>query len=155
MGIPDDLTCLLRKLYVGQEAIVRTRHGTTDWFKIGKGVHQGCILSPCLLNLYAEYILWKAGLDESQARQPGEISITLDMQMIPLLWKKVKMISRASWWMWKESEKAGLKFNIQKTKFMASGSIFMTNKWRKNGNNDRLYFPGLPNHCGWKLQSRN
>ena len=67
MGIPDYLTCLLRNLYIGQEATVRTGHGTTDWFQIGKGVHQGCILSPCLFNLYAEYIIWNAGLDEAQA----------------------------------------------------------------------------------------
>ena len=67
MGIPDHLTCLLRNLYAGQEATVRTRHGTTDWFQIGKGIHQGCILSPCLFNFYAEYILWNTGLDESQA----------------------------------------------------------------------------------------
>ena len=67
MGIPDHLTCLLRNLYAGQEAIVRTRHGTTDWFQIGKGVHQGCLLSPCLFNLYAEYIMRNAGLEEAQA----------------------------------------------------------------------------------------
>ena len=67
MGIPDHLTCLLRKLYAGQEAIVRNRHGTTDWFQIGKGVHQGCILSPCLINLYAEYIMRNARLDEAEA----------------------------------------------------------------------------------------
>ena len=68
MGIPDHLTCLLRNVYVGQEATVRTGHGTTDWVQIGKGVHQGCILSPCLFSLYAEYIMWNAGLDEAQAR---------------------------------------------------------------------------------------
>ena len=67
MGIPDHLTCLLRNLYAGQEATVRTGRGTTDWFQIGKGVHQGCVLSPCLFNLYAEYIMWNAGLDEAQA----------------------------------------------------------------------------------------
>ena len=67
MGIPDHLTCLLRNLYAGQEATVRTRHGTTDWFQIRKGVHQGCILSPCLINLYADYIMRNAGLDEAQA----------------------------------------------------------------------------------------
>ena len=66
MGIPDHLICLLRNLYAGQEATVRTGHGTTDWFQIGKGVHQGCILSPCLFNLYADYIMWNAGLDEAQ-----------------------------------------------------------------------------------------
>ena len=85
MGIPDHLTCLLKNLYAVQEAIVRTRHGTMDWFQIGKGVHQGCTLSPCLFNLYAEYIMRNAGLEEAQAesRLPGEISITSDMQMTP------------------------------------------------------------------------
>ena len=79
-------------MYVGQEATVPTRHGPTDWFQIRKGVHQGCILSPCLFNLYAEYIMHNAGLDEAQAesRLPGKISITSDMQMIPPLWQKVK-----------------------------------------------------------------
>ena len=92
MGIPDHLTCLLRNLYAGQEATVRTGHGTTDWFQIGKGVRQGCILSPCLFNLYADYIMRNAGLEEAQeeSRLPGEISITLDMQMTPSLWQKVK-----------------------------------------------------------------
>ena len=94
MGIPDHLTCLLRNLYAGQEATLRTGHGTTDWFQIGKGVRQGCILSPCLFNFYAEYIMRNAGLEETQAgikiRLPGEISITSDMQMTPPLWQKVK-----------------------------------------------------------------
>ena len=91
-GIPDYLTCLLRNLYGGQEATVRTGHGTTDWFQIGKGVHQGCILSPCLFNLHAEYVMRNAGLDEAQAgiRLLGEISITSDVQMTPPLWQKVK-----------------------------------------------------------------
>ena len=97
MGIPDQLTCLLRNLYAGQEAAVRTGHGTTDWFQIGKGVCQGCILSPCLFNFYAEYIMRNAGLEETQeSRLPGEISITSDMQMTPLLWQKVKRNSKAS-----------------------------------------------------------
>ena len=84
--------CLLRNLYAGQEATVRTGHGTTDWFQIGKGIHQGCILSPCLFNLYTEYIMRNAGLDEAQleSRLLGEISITSDMQMTPPLWQKVK-----------------------------------------------------------------
>ena len=88
MGIPDHLTCLLRNLYAGQEATVRTGHGTTDWFQIGKGVHQDCIFSPCLFDLYAEYIR----LDEGQLEStlPGEISITSDMQKTPPLWQKVK-----------------------------------------------------------------
>ena len=87
MGIPDHLTCLLRNLYVGQEATVRTGYRTTDWFQIGKGVHQGCILSPCLFNLYAEYIMRNAGLDKHkrESRLPGEISITSDMQITPPL----------------------------------------------------------------------
>ena len=90
MGVPDHLTCLLRNLYAGQEATVRTGHGTTNWFQIGKGVRQGCILSPCLFNFYAEYIMRNAGLEEAQADLPGDISITSDMQMTPPLWQKVK-----------------------------------------------------------------
>ena len=92
MGIPDHLTCLLRNLYAGQDAIVRTRHGTMDWFQIWKGVCQGCILSPCLFNLYAEYIMQNAGWmkHKLESRLPGEISITSDMQMTPPLWQKVK-----------------------------------------------------------------
>ena len=92
MGIPDHLTCLLRNLYAGQEATVRTGHGTTDLFQIGKGAHQGCILSPCLFNLHADYIMRNAGLDEAQleSRLLGEISITSDMKMTALLWQKVK-----------------------------------------------------------------
>ena len=96
MGIPDHLTCLLRNLYAGQKAIVRTGHATTDWFQIGKGVHQGCILSPCLFNFYAEYIMRNTGLDEAQAgiKIVGEISITSDMQMTPPLWKPLNESER-------------------------------------------------------------
>ena len=92
MGIPDHLTCLLRKLYAGQEATVGTGHGTTDWFQIGKEVRQGCRLSPCLFNLYAEYIMSNPGLEEAQAeiKITGEISITSDMQMTTPLWQKAK-----------------------------------------------------------------
>ena len=92
MGIPDHLTCLLRNLYASQEATVRTGHGTTQWFQIRKGVCQGCILFPCLFNLYAEYIMRNAGLEEAQAgiKIAGEISITSDMQMTPPLWQKAK-----------------------------------------------------------------
>ena len=92
MGIPDHLTCLLRNLYVGQEATVRTGHGTTDWFQIGKGIHQGCALLPCLLNLHAEYIMRSAGLEEAQAgiKIAEEMSIISDMQRTPPLWQKVK-----------------------------------------------------------------
>ena len=92
MGIADHLTCLLRNLYAGQEATVRTGHGTTDWFQIGKGVCQGCILSLCLFNFYAGYIMRNAELEETQAgiRLPGEISVTSDTQMTPPLWQKVR-----------------------------------------------------------------
>ena len=92
IGIPDHLTCLLRNLYAGKEGTVRTGHVTTDWFQIRKEIHQGCIWSPCLFNLYAEYIMRNAGLEEAQAesRLLGEISITSDMQMTPPLWQKVK-----------------------------------------------------------------
>ena len=92
LGIPDHLTCLLRNLYTGQEATVGTGHGTTDWLQIGKGVRQGCILSPCLFNLYAEYIMKDARLDEVQAgiKIAGEISITSDMQMTSPSWQKAK-----------------------------------------------------------------
>ena len=92
MGIPDHLTCLLRNLYAGQEATVRTGHGTTDWFQIGKGVRQGCILSPCLFNLHAEYIVQNLGWTKHklESRLPEELSITSDMEMTPPLWQKVK-----------------------------------------------------------------
>ena len=92
MVIPDELTCLLRYLYAGQEATVRTGHRTTDWFQIGKGVRQGCILSPCFFNLYEEYIMRNAGLEEAQleSRLPREISLISDMQTTPPLWQKAK-----------------------------------------------------------------
>ena len=98
MGIPDHLPCLLRNLYAGQEATVRTGHGTTDWFQLRKGVHQDCILSPCLFNLYAEYIMRNAGLEEAQAeiKMPGEVSVTSDMQMTPPFCHQAKTTHRAS-----------------------------------------------------------
>ena len=102
MGIPDQLTCLLRNLYAGQDATVRSRNGTMDWFQIGKGLRQGCILSPWLFNLYAEYIMRNAGLDETQAgikiarRNINNLRYADDMQMTPPLWQKVKRNSKAS-----------------------------------------------------------
>ena len=132
MGIPEHLTCLLRNLYAGQEAIVRTGHGTTDWFQIGKGVHQGCILSPCLFNLYAEYIMRNAGLDEAQAgtkiarrninnlRYADDTTLMKDSKELKSLLMKVK----------EESEKVGLKLNIQRTNIMASGPI---TSWKVGG----------------------
>ena len=123
MGVPDQLTCLLRNLYAGQEATVRTGHGMADWFQIGKGVHQGCILSPCLFNLYAKYKMRNTGLDEEQleSRLLGEISITSDMQMTAPLWQKAKksLLMKVK----EESEKVVLKLSIHKTKIMASGPI--------------------------------
>ena len=100
IGIPDHLTCLLRNLYAGQEATVRTGHGPTDWLQIGKGVHQGCILSLCLFNLYAEYIMRNAGLEEAQAgiKIAGKNINISDMQMTPPLWQRVKRNWKASWW---------------------------------------------------------
>ena len=108
IGILDHLTCLLRNLYAGQETTVQARHGTTDWFQIGKGVHQGCILSPCLFNLYAEYIMQNARLDEAQAgiKTVGRNINNLRYAELESLLIKVK----------EESEKVGLKLNIQKTK---------------------------------------
>jgi len=103
MGIPDHLTYLLRNLCAGQETTVRTGHGTTDWFQIKKGVHQGCILSPCLFNLYAEYIIEMLGWmkHKLKSRLLGEISMNSDTQMIPPLWQKVNRNERVSWWKWK------------------------------------------------------
>ena len=105
--IPDHLTCLLRNLYAGQEATVRTGHGTTDWFKIGKGVCQGCILSPCLFNLYAEYIMWNAGLDEAQAvikiagRNINNLRCADEVTLIAESEEELKSL----WWKWKRREK--------------------------------------------------
>ena len=125
MGIPGHLTCLLRNLYAGQEVTFRTGHGTIDWFQIGKGGRQGCILSPCLFNLHAEYIMRNAGLEEAQleSRLPGEISITSDMQMTPPLWQSEEELKSLLMKVKEESEKVGLKLNIQKTKIMASGPV--------------------------------
>ena len=132
MGIPDYLTCLLGNLYEGQEATVRTGHGTTDWFQMWKGVHQGRILSPCLFNLYAEYIMRKSGMDKAQAgikivrrninklRYADDTTLMAEREELKSLLMKVK----------KESEKAGLKLNIQKTKIMASSPII---SWQIDG----------------------
>ena len=100
MGIPDHLTCLLRNLYAGEEATVRTGHGTTDWFQIGKGVHQGCILSPCLFNLYAEYIMRNAGLEETQAGIKKYINNLRYADDTTLMAESEEEL-KASWWRWK------------------------------------------------------
>ena len=123
MGIPDHLTCLLRNLYPGQEATVRTGHETTDWFQIGKGVRQGCILSPCLFNLYAEYIMTNDRLDEAQAgiknarRNISNLRYADDTTLMAESEEELKMKVK------QESENVGLKLNIQKAKIMASGPI--------------------------------
>ena len=124
-GIPDHLTCLLRNLYAGQDAIVRTGHGATHWFQIGKGVHQGCIMSPCLVNLYAEYITRDTGLEEAQAgiKTAGRNINNLRYAETPPLWQKVKRLTSLLLKVKEESEKFGLKLNIQRTKIMASGPI--------------------------------
>ena len=151
MEIPDHLTYLLRNLHAGQEATVRTGHGTTDWFQIGKGVHQGCILSPCLFNLYAEYIRQNARLDESQAgikiasrnsnnfRYADDTTLMAESkEELNSLLMKVK----------EKSEKAGLKLNIQKTDHGIWSYHFMANRWGKCGNSVRFHFLGLQNQCG-------
>ena len=126
MGIPDHLTCLLRNLYAGQEATVRTGHGTTDWFLIGKGVCQGCILLPCLFNLYSEYIMRNAGLEETQAgikiarRNINNLRYADDTTLMVGSEEELKSLLMK---VKDESEKVGLKLNIQKTKIMASGPI--------------------------------
>ena len=150
MGISDHLTCLLRNLYARQEATVRT--GTTDWFQVGKGVRQGCILSPCLFNLYVEYIMRNAGLGETQAgikiagrnisnlRYADDTTLMAESEELNSLLMKVK----------EESEKVGLKLNIQKTKIVASGPI---TSWQIDGETvetvTRFVLVGLQNHCRW------
>ena len=133
MEIPDHLTCLLRNLYAGQEATVRTGHGTTDWFQIEKGVPQGCILSPCLLNFYAEYIMRNAGLEEAQAgiktarRNINNLIYADDTTLMAESEEELKSLLMK---VKEESKKVGLKLNIQKTKIMASRPI---TSWQKDG----------------------
>ena len=133
MGIPDHLTCLLRNLYAGQEATVRTGHRTTDWFQIGKGVHQGCILSPCLFNLYAEYIMRNAELEEAQAgikiarRNINNLRYADDIVLMAKSEEELKSLLMK---VKEESENFGLKVNIQKTKIRASGPITL---WQIDG----------------------
>ena len=158
MGIPDHLTCLLRNLYAGQEATVRTEHGTMDWFQTGKGVCvcQGYILSTCLFNFYTEYIMQNTRLDEAQAeikisrrninnlRHADDTTIMAESEEeLKSFLMKVK----------EDSKKAGLKLNFQKNEDCGIQSHhFMANRWENNGNSDRLYFIGLQNHFRWQLQ---
>ena len=157
MGIPGHLTCLLRNLYAGQGATVRTREGTMDWFKTGEQVHQGCILSPCLFNLHAKYITWNAGLDEVQAksRLPGEISITSDSRWYHPYDRKrrgteepLDESERGKWKSW-------LKTQHSKRKIMAPGPI---TSWQIDGEKLEtvtFHFLGLHNHCRQWLQPWN
>ena len=151
MGISDHVTCLLRNLYAGQEATVRTRHGTTDWFQIEKGVHQGCILSPCLFNLYAEDIMRNVGLDEALAeiktarRNISNLRCADDTTLMAESKEELKPSYESE----REECKVGLKLNIQKTKIMASGP---TTSWQIDGEmieavTDFIF--GLQNHCRW------
>ena len=148
MGIPDHLTCLLRNLYAGQEATIRTGHGTTDWFQIGKGVRQGCILSPCLFNLYTEYLMRNTGLEEAQAgikiagRNINNLRYADDTTLMEESKEELKSFLMQ---VTEESEEAGLKLNIQKTNIMASGPI---TPWQIEGErwkteDDRHPLPGL------------
>ena len=126
VGIPDHLTCLLRNLYAGQEATVRTGHRTTDWFQIGKGVWQGCILSPCLFNLYAEYIVRNAGLDETQAGikiARRNVNNLIYADATTLMEESEEELKSLLMKVKEQSEKVGLKLSIQKTKIMSSGPI--------------------------------
>ena len=155
MGIPDHLTCLLRNLYVGQEATGRTGHGTVDWFKIGKGICKGCILSPCLFNFYAEYIMRNTELDESQAgikitgRNINNLRYADDTTLMTKSEEELKnLLMRVK----EEGEKAGLKLNIQKTKIMASDLITSRQiEWEKVETVTDFIFLGSKNHCRWWL----
>ena len=158
MGIPDHLTCLLKNLYVGQEATIRTGHEPTDWFQIGKGVCQGCILSPCWFNLYTEYIMLNARLDEAQAgikiagRNINNLRYANDTTLMAESEEELKsFLMKVN----EGSEKVGLKLNIQKTKIMASGPI---TSWEIDGETVETvtdYFGGLQNHNRWWLQPWN
>ena len=152
MGIPDHLTCLWRNLYASQEATVRTGYGTTDWFQTGKGVRQGCILSPGLFNLYAEYLMRNAGLEEPQAgikfagRNINNVRYADDTTRRAESEELTSLLMKAK----EESEKVGLKLNIQKTKIMASGPI---TSWQIDGETvetmSDFIFGGSKNHCRW------
>ena len=142
MWIPDYLICLLRNLYAGQEATVRTGHGTTDWFQIGKGVRQGCILSPCLFNFYAEYIMQNAGLDEAQAgikitrRNINNLRYADDTTLMAESKEELEPLDEDEGWEWK----SWLKTQHSKNKNHGIQSHqFMANRWRNNGNSERLF----------------
>ena len=150
MGIPDHLTCLFRNLYAGQEATVRTGHGTTDWFQIREGIRQGCILSPCLFNLYKEYLMRNCGLDKAQdgikiaRRNINNLKYADDTTLIAESKEELKSLLMK---VKEESEKVGLNLNIQNTKIMTSGPI--TSGQIDGETVEKTYFFKLQNHCGW------
>ena len=152
LRIPDHLPCLLRNQCAGQQATGRTRHGTMDWFKIGKGVHHGCVFSPCLFNLHAEYIIQNAELDEAQAeikiarRSINNLRYADDTTLMAETEGELKSLLMK---VKEESEKVGFKLNIQKMKIMASGPIYSWETMGRNGNKDRLNFVGLQNYFRW------
>ena len=159
MGIPDHLICLLRNLYAGQEATVKTGCGTTDWFQIGKGVCQGCILSPCLFNFYAEYIMRNAGLEEAQARikiagrNITDLRYADDTSLLAESGEELKRllmkVERGEWKSW-------LKAQHSENKDHGIWSHhFMANRWGNSGNSGWLYFSRLQNRCRWWLQPWN
>ena len=158
MGIPDHFICLLRNLYAGQETTARTGHGT-DWFQIGKGTCQGCILSSCLFNLHAVYIMQNAGLDGAQAEikiAGRNINNLIYADNTTLMAESEEKLKGLLMKVKGKSEKPGLKLNIQKSKIMASSPITSCQTdGGKNGNSDRLYFLRLQNHCRWWLQPWN
>ena len=153
MGIPDHLTCLLRNLYAGQEKTVRTGYGTTDWFQIGKGENQGCMLSPYFFNLYAEYIMRNAGLEETQAgiKIAGRnINNLRYADVTTLMAESEEELKSLLMNVKEESEKVGLKLNIQKAKIMVSEGPITS--WQIDGETMETvtdYFFGLQNHCRW------
>ena len=146
--------CHMRNLYVGQEVTVRTRHGTIGWFKIGKGEHQGCRLSPWLFNFYAEYIMWNARLDESQAEikiDCKNINSLIYADDMTLMVESEEELNSLLMRVKEESEKYGLKLNIQKTKIMISSPITLWQIDRGKVQTVTLYFLGIQNHCGRRL----
>ena len=153
MGIPYHLICLLQNLYAGHEAIVRSAHGTTDCFQIRKGVHQGCMLSPCLFNFYAEYIMRSVGLNEAQAgikiarRSINNLRYVVDTTLMAEREEERKnLLMKVK----EESEKVWLKAQHSENEDHGIWSHhFMGNRWGNSGNNIRLYFGGLQNHCRW------
>ena len=151
VGIPDHLICLLRNLYAGKEATVRTRHGTTDWFKIEKGACQGCILPPCLFNCYVEYTMQNSRLDEAQVgikiagRKINNLRYANNTTLMAESEEELKnLLMKVK----EQSKEAGLKLNTKNQDHGIWSHYFRANRWGKRGSIDRVNFGGLQNHCG-------